>query len=249
MTPLERLLELHATTDPTIEDLLLSVTQVLRPNPPPLEVSVATLDHLALQIDDHTPDGIAAHLFGPAGFSGDVEDYHAPENSFLDAVLMRRTGMPITLAAVLIAVARRCDVGLHGVGMPGHFLVGVDGDPDHFLDPFAGGVSLNLATAEQRFRQLFGPAAPFEPEMLRPVTPQSMLSRVLNNLTRTLAERDARMLDPLIDLRAALPGPASERRLVIGMAEARGRWDVAARLREELDPDDPTADGLWARLN
>ena len=133
--------------------------------------------------------------------------------------------------------------------MPGHFLVGVDGDPDHFLDPFAGGVSLNLATAEHRFRRLFGPAAPFEAEMLRPVTPQSMLSRVLNNLTRTLAERDARMLDPLIDLRAALPGPASERRLVIGMAEARGRWDVAARLREELDPDDPTADGLWARLN
>ncbi len=249
MTPLEQLLALHAETDPTIEDLLLGMSAVLRPNPPPTAVSLAALDHLALQIDDHTPTGVAAHLFGPAGFAGDVDDYHAPENSFLDAVIMRRIGMPITLAAVLLAVGRRCGVGLHGVGMPGHFLVGVDGEPDQFLDPFAGGVSLDLATAEQRFRQLFGPNVPFDPEVLRPVTAQSMLSRVLNNLTRSLAERDARMLDPLIDLRAALPGPPSERRLVIGMAEARGRWDVAARLREELDPDDPAAGDLWARMN
>ena len=249
MTPLERLVDLHTTADPPIEDLLLLLSMVLRPNPAPLEVSAAMLDHLAIQVDDHTPTGVATHLFGPAGFGGDVVDYHAPENSFLDAVLSRRTGMPITLAAVLIAVGRRCGVGLHGIGMPGHFLVGIDGDDEHFLDPFASGVQLTVDAAEQRFRQLFGPTAPFDREHLRPVTPQSMLSRVLNNLTRTLAERDARMLDPLIDVRAALPGPPSERRLVIGMAEARGRWDVAARLREELDPDDPMTDGLWARMN
>ncbi len=249
MTPAEELVELMSTSEPAVEDCLLLVSAALRPDPTPPQVSLAMLDHLAAQVDDRTPTGVAAHLFGPAGFGGDVDDYHAPENSFLDSVLSRRTGMPITLAAVLIAVGRRCGVGLHGVGMPGHFLVGVDGAEELYLDPFAGGVALDINAAEQRFRQLFGDATEFDPDLLRPVSVHSMVSRVLNNLTRSLAERDAQLLDPLVDLRAALPGPPAERRLVIGIAEARGRWDVAARLREELDPDDPVADGLWARLN
>ncbi|NIR42094.1 MAG: hypothetical protein GWN79_28705, partial [Actinobacteria bacterium] len=66
---------------------------------------------------------LSRHLFVSEGFAGDHADYHDPRNSFLDQVLARRIGMPITLCALLLEVGRRLDIALDGVGMPGHFLV------------------------------------------------------------------------------------------------------------------------------
>ena len=85
--------------------------------------------------------------------------------------------------------------------------------------------------------------------MLAPASVPSIVARVLNNLVRTYAERDRNRLDRLLDLRVQLPGPPEERMLLIRLAESQARWGLAARLREELDPEDPQALRLRARLN
>lgn len=249
MNALERLVEFYGETAPHVERGLLLVAELLRPGAPPADDSIAELEALAAGVVERTPEGVTSHLFGEAGFTGDVDDYHAVENSFLDAVLERRIGMPITLASVLIAVARRCGVGLHGVGMPGHFLVGIDDEPGRYVDAFAGGVFLDVAAAARRFHNLAGPGATFDPSLLRTVTSQDIVSRVLNNLARSFADRAPQRLDALIDVRAAIPGSVADRQLVVGLAESRARWDVAANLREQIDPDDPVIAALRARLN
>ena len=118
-----------------------------------------------------------------------------------------------------------------------------------FIDPFAGGALLDSTGATERYRHLFGPEAELEPAMLAPVGVPAIVSRVLNNLVRTYHERDQTKLDRLLDLRVQLPGPPQERMLLVRIAESRGRWDLAARVREEVDPDDPEARDLRARLN
>lgn len=248
MSAAAELAELLGSSDPPLDTCLLLISEAMG-NEGALERGLAALDALAVPLDSPTLDELTHHLFVEHGFSGDVDDYHSVDNSFLDRVLERRTGMPITLAATMIVVGARVGVGLHGVGLPGHFLVGVDDGPElEFVDAFAG-VTLDTAGAIDRFHGLFGPAADFDPSMLAPVGTRSIVGRVLNNLVRTFGERDRPMLDLLLDLRVQLPGPPEERRLLIHLAESRARWDLAARLREELDPEDTDALGLRARLN
>src|SRR5690606_13265031 len=117
-------------------------------------------------------------LFRSLGFAGDVEDYGNPRNSLLDSVLDRRRGIPITLAVVLIEVARRAGVALEGVGMPGHFLVRAAGDGELFADPFHG-VVLDRAGCEKLFAALHGPRARFRDRFLDPVGPRAILARML----------------------------------------------------------------------
>jgi regulator of sirC expression with transglutaminase-like and TPR domain len=109
------------------------------------------------------------------GFTGDTRDYGDPRNSMLDRVLERRTGLPITLSVVWIAVARRAGFVLDGVGLPGHYVVGHFGaDPPLLLDPFGGGA---VVEAEP-------PAS-----LVRPWTPHETVLRMLNNLVRSYVER------------------------------------------------------------
>jgi regulator of sirC expression with transglutaminase-like and TPR domain len=109
------------------------------------------------------------------GFTGERSDYGDPRNSMLDEVLVRRSGLPITLSIVWIAVAGRAGFVLDGVGLPGHYVVGHFGaDPPLLLDPFAGGALLEG-----------------EPQasLVRPWTPHETVLRMLNNLVRSYVER------------------------------------------------------------
>ena len=250
MTAVEELATLLETEEAPIERCLLLVSEALG-NADAVERGEAVLSEMAGDLEDATLEGVLQRVFGDWGFGGDVDDYHSFDNSFLDSVLERRRGMPITLAGVLIAVGTRAGIGLHGVGLPGHFLVGVDEDRAElrFVDAFAGGVILDVGGAIERYERLFGGRSEFDPAMLAPVSTAAMVSRVLNNLVRTAAERDRKMLDDLLDLRVQLPGPTEEKVLLVRLAESRGRWDLAASLREELDPEDPQAVELRARLN
>jgi regulator of sirC expression with transglutaminase-like and TPR domain len=155
---------------------------------------LARLDDLAARCPDPTRDGVLAHLFKDEGFRGNDADYYDPENSMLDTVLDRRTGIPITLSVVLIEVARRVGVTLVGVGAPGHFLVG---DPSErlLIDAFNGGRLLQGdPSAEQA-----GPVA--------------IVSRMLGNLKGIYLQKgDVESLRWVIRLRVLLPdAPASER--------------------------------------
>ena len=83
----------------------------------------ARLDELGRAMSGADFDELRAHLFEREGFAGNLDHYDDPENSFLDSVIERRLGIPITLSVLMIAVGRRLGIDVQGVGMPGHFLV------------------------------------------------------------------------------------------------------------------------------
>ena len=137
----------------------------------------------------HGPiDALNRYLFKDQGFAGNTADYGDPRNSFLNQVLERRTGIPITLALVYIEVARRAGVQVDGVNFPGHFLLrfpfGLEGDHDSavFIDPFHGGAVLSETDCRALLRQHAGDTVTFEPRLLTPATKQQILVRMLVNL-------------------------------------------------------------------
>lgn len=115
------------------------------------------------------------------GFRGNQENYYDPRNSFLNDVLDRRTGIPITLSVVYAEVARGAGLNLSGISMPGHFLLGLANRDDLFIDVFNKGALLTRKDCAARMREL-RPEIQFRPEYLVPVSPRQILSRMLNNL-------------------------------------------------------------------
>ncbi|MEM8612296.1 MAG: transglutaminase-like domain-containing protein [Cyanobacteria bacterium P01_H01_bin.105] len=126
---------------------------------------------------------INQQLYGELGFSGNQLDYYDPDNSYLNRVLERRVGIPITLALVYLEVSQRLDFPMTGVGMPGHFLVRpVVEDMDVYVDPFNRGEVLFAPDCQAIFHQLYGANAAWLPTYLTPITAKSFLARLLNNL-------------------------------------------------------------------
>lgn len=248
MTPLETLVDLLHHDAPPLGTSLLLLSASLSGREDATTIGTGLLDELAAGVEEHTVTGLVHHVFDTAKFRGDVDDYHAPANSFLDQVLERRLGMPITLSAVVAEVGSRIGLNMHLVGMPGHVLVGLDGRPDAYIDAF-GGTELDEDGVRQRFASIFGSDADLAPRALQPIDTAAVITRVCNNLTRSWTERDPASLNRLLDVRSELPTSIRERQMLIGMAEGRGRFDLAARLRTSIDPTDPTIDRLWARLN
>jgi regulator of sirC expression with transglutaminase-like and TPR domain len=124
------------------------------------------------------------HLFGTLGFHGNSEDYYDPRNSYLSDVLQRRTGIPITLSALTMALGRRLDLNIAGVGLPGHFVAKLI-DPqrgDVLFDPFHGGRVLSTAECEDLVQRVTG--VPFEAsaQSLRPFPLGAIVFRMLGNL-------------------------------------------------------------------
>ena len=218
------------------------------------------LDELAQSCDEAVLAEVTNRLFGIEGFRGNDADYYDPRNSYLDEVLDRRVGIPITLSVVLMEVARRVGVELQGVSMPGHFLVRLAGEPPILLDPFEGGRLLSEAECEARFQAVQGPEAPFDPGYLEPVGTIAILARMLNNLrTIHLQRQDSASLEWVLRLRGLLPGATlGERSERAGVLAALTRFDEAATLLEDLAceaPDEQAtamtakARALRARLN
>ena len=122
-------------------------------------------------------------LFEMEGFSGNTDNYYDPRNSFLNDVLDRRTGIPISLSVLYMEIGRRLGVRIDGVGMPGHFLVKLtlDGFPIYF-DPFNRGERLDEEGCRKKLRLLYGEDFAFDPACLNPVSKSQILSRMLTNL-------------------------------------------------------------------
>src|SRR5258708_36521893 len=108
-------------------------------------------------------------LFQEEGFHGNAEEYYDPRNSYLNEVLDRRTGIPISLSTVYMEVARRAGLRVEGVGMPGHFIVRVVAGPRAILiDPFHAGTLLSEDDCQQRLHRIFAGRLNMEPSMLAP---------------------------------------------------------------------------------
>lgn len=131
-------------------------------------------------------ESLAHFLFVERGYAGNRQDYYDPRNSFLDQVVTRKLGIPITLAVLFLEVARRLGIRAQGIGFPGHFLVSYRrGGETAVLDPFAQGATLTSHELDRRLRRLFGQGGPTvanTPELLRPATRREIVVRLLRNL-------------------------------------------------------------------
>ena len=145
---------------------------------------------LRLRIDenDSVPERISAlnqFLFGDLRFVPNTEDYYDPRNSFLNEVLERRTGIPITLCVIYMELGRKIGLPLQGVSFPGHFLVKC-AVPEGavVLDPYSGGLSLGLADLQKRLREVRGGevSRAIVAELLVPASNKEIIVRLLRNL-------------------------------------------------------------------
>jgi len=156
------------------------------------EEYLAALDEMAAELQERLPPErypmrilktLNHYLFEDLGFRGNSEDYYDPRNSFLNEVIDRRTGIPITLSLLYLELARRVDFPMTGVGMPGHFLVRpLFAGAEIFVDPFHQGEILFLEDCQDRLEQIYGPGIPLQDHYLQPTPSRMILVRLLNNL-------------------------------------------------------------------
>lgn len=170
---------------PELAELALAMASEFRGDEVDAEGALEELDRLGAELaasaaaaegdPEREVDACRMLLGERLGFTGNRQRYDDPDNSMLDIVLERRTGLPILLSVVYVEVARRAGIELAGVGLPGHYVVGHFGaDPPLLLDPFAGGLRSETD-------------AP--PELVRPWTPHETALRMLNNLVASYERR------------------------------------------------------------
>ena len=149
-------------------------------------------------------------LFEQLGFRGNQENYYDPRNSYLNEVIDRRTGIPITLTVVYMEVAKRIGFPVKGVGLPYHFLAKheqQDGE-DLFIDPFNSGILISSAGCYQKVDEMSGGTLELTQELLEAVTNKQILTRMLSNLIGIYSASDRRRALAAID-RILLINPSS----------------------------------------
>jgi regulator of sirC expression with transglutaminase-like and TPR domain len=189
-----------------------------------VEAGLRELDRLAdlvrprlagLRPPEEVVEIVATFLHGELGFTGNPDAYYDPRNSYLNEVLDRRLGIPISLAALYLEIGRRVGLPFEGVGMPGHFLVRYrHPETPVLVDPFAGGAIVDEAECEARLRGLYGPEVQLRASMLAPVDTRTIVFRMLNNLKGIYASqgewpRVVRTIDLML---VTQPGASSEYR-------------------------------------
>lgn len=193
-----------------------------------------------------------ALLFGEEGFRGNAASYYDPRNSYLNQVLDRRLGIPITLSLVYVEVGRRAGLPLAGVGFPSHFLVAYEGEERLLVDAFDCGRLLSVPDCEHMLLEAFGSSARLEQAHLAVSPPRAILVRLITNLK--LAYQGAG------DLRRALR--ASEQLSIVqpSAGELRDRGLLRFRLADlqgasadlgrhlEFEPRAPDAQAIRRQL-
>lgn len=165
------------------------------------------------------------------GFNGCDSDYYNPRNSYLDHVLTRREGIPVSLALVYLELGRRLDLRLVGVNFPGHFLVAVleaDGNEGVLIDPF-GNIVLSHAECAERLKRQFGAQAVLQPEHFVRASRQGIAVRMLGNLKAIRVNSGdtaaaVRLCSAALEIMPDHPGELSDRARLL---EHLDRWDEA----------------------
>jgi regulator of sirC expression with transglutaminase-like and TPR domain len=199
--PLREFAELTGRPDDRV-DLARAALAIARWEYPGLAVDayLERLDALARGVDgarrSTDPVGrlhrLREYLFVEQGFAGNREDYYDPCNSFLNDVLDRRRGIPITLSLVLMEVGKRLGLAVEGIGLPGHFIAGARlGDSQILLDPFNAGALLTPEACEKLVGRALGRKVALKPENFAAVTRRQFLARMLANLKGIYWQREA----------------------------------------------------------
>jgi regulator of sirC expression with transglutaminase-like and TPR domain len=237
-------------------DLAETALLIAREEYPELEVGayLRRLDELAaaarpaVHLDSPAAEQVAQlnrFMFIERGFAGNSDNYYDPRNSYLNEVLDRRTGIPISLSLVYSEVAQRLDLPVYGVSFPGHFLVKYVGTPEIIIDPFFG-VVITQQECAQRLHGIYGPKARFDPRLLHPAGAREILVRMLCNLKQVYVDtadfdRALACVDRILLLRPDEPRELRDRGILYQRLEC-----YAAALRDferylRLAPDDKAA--------
>ena len=193
-------------------------------------------------------------LFEEEGFRGNSEEYHDPRNSFLNDVLDRRLGIPITLSLVLIEIGRRLGLTIYGIGLPAHFIVGFRAEGCRMLlDPFNGGAILTPEGCQEVVSRALGRPVTLQEEHFAPVTKRQFLTRMLNNLKAIYFKQEAwdkalQVSQRLLLLDPDNPGEIRDRGVVhanLGdLQRAAADWETYLRGNSES----PDATAVRSRL-
>lgn len=158
-----------------LEDLAAQVRQRLEKQPASQPTTINECFDIL-----HAMNGV---LFGQERFRGNRIDYYNPQNSFLNRVLERRLGIPLTLSLVYIEVGKRLGLHIAGVGMPFHFIVRCELlESSIYIDPYEKGKFLSEQDCRQRLAQVFKNPEDFDPTWLEPLSSRQLLVRMLANL-------------------------------------------------------------------
>ena len=262
--PLEPFRALMAQTDARIE-LARACLMIARDAYPALDVAhyLGEIERFGLQLRAQLAAGGGAEeklialndfVFGELGFAGNVDAYYDPRNSYLNEVIDRRTGIPISLSVLYIEVGRRIGLPLEGVSFPGHFLVRLRLRGGMLvLDPFAGGAPQSEDDLRERLARVVPQAAtggipiealPLE-QFLEPASHRQILARLLRNLKTIYRDADepAQLLAVLNRILVVTPDASADLRdrgLVYQRLEC---WqpalaDLAAYVEREPDAPD-----------
>jgi regulator of sirC expression with transglutaminase-like and TPR domain len=201
--------------------------------------------------------GLNEFLFDEKGFSGNTDDYYDPRNSYLNEVLDRKLGIPITLSILYMEIGRRIGLSLEGLSFPGHFLVKTETDEgDIVLDPFLGGAVLSEEDLVQRLRDRFGeentPTAPLAP-LLQTAGKKEILLRVLRNLkviyiNNQNYQKALTTLDRILLVAPDLAEEVRDRGQLYERLECFGPALIDLRRYMSLNPADPDAGDLHRRI-
>ncbi|MBL8794077.1 MAG: transglutaminase family protein [Planctomycetia bacterium] len=159
--------------------------------------------------------GLCRYLFHEMGFRGNTQDYHDPRNSYLNEVLDRRTGLPITLSLVAMAVGQRAGLSVAGLGLPAHFIAQASQEGRTVLfDPFHGGRQLTEEDCEHLIAQKTGRAVPTDSLSFHPTPPGLIAIRLLTNLKGVYlrGEDFPRLVRTTERLRQLVPQDVTQRR-------------------------------------
>lgn len=175
-------------------NLALSALYIAQEEYPNLDIFeyLNALDTMAAEVKERLPSqkyplriiqSINQYLYEDLGFSGNTTEYYDPRNSFLNQVIERRVGIPITLALVYLEIAKRINFPMVGIGMPGHFLIRpAVAEMEIFVDAFNRGEVMFADDCQERLMQVYGQPVTMQPEFLATVTNRQLLARMLSNL-------------------------------------------------------------------
>jgi regulator of sirC expression with transglutaminase-like and TPR domain len=201
-------------------------------------------------------------LFDDLGFSGNAGNYYDPRNSYLNEVLDRRAGIPITLSVLYLEIGRRIGLDLQGVSFPGHFLVRLRlRGAILVLDPFSGGVALSEADLRERLQRVIPEGAaggvpvdelPLD-QFLEPAGKRQILARLLRNLKGIYREADKpqqllQVLNRMLVVAPDAHGDLRERGLLYQRLECYRAALKDLQDYTALEPEAPDVDDVRAKL-
>jgi regulator of sirC expression with transglutaminase-like and TPR domain len=220
-----------------------------------LDEYLKKIDTLASRVEmmvgeDRTPSALLEALkevmFVQEALKPNQEDYYDPRNSFINDVLDRKVGIPISLSVIFIEVARRINFPVYGVGFPGHFLVKVhENEKELLIDVFNRGKIINVKDCQDLLDQIYGGSVAIQQSFLQSMSKKSIISRMLFNLKAIYYQREdyyraLTMVDRILMLNPGTPSEIRDRGLLFMQTSlfAQALADLNYYLETVPSPDD-----------